>query len=524
MTRWLRCLPGRLPLGASLASRWPAFVAACGAALLFTLYVVSNDWGRGLVSPYPFSDATLYHHYAWMLAFVSDRGGTLADAVPPSPYPLLLMAAYRSIGPGLLAPIVVNGILLTVTAGAISAATQRLWGHPEALIAGLFVALGGPMLFYAGLGMKTSSTLCFLALAAHVLTAWLDEPRAWRLALLAVATALLAMERGNFLLAAPAVVALPWLTQRSAPWPRRVTLSGLALTALATPAVLVSLALPSAPMHSPAALNFYIGNSQIATGTYVRVPGIRDDLLGHHLNPRPPSASGEAAQSGWLQRAGHDIAAEPGGFVATLGRKAALTAARYAPGSPEQFALWRWRRPALAAGIVDHAVLLALALPGIWLVRGRLSGAHRALLWVTLVYTASMILFFVIERYRLPLQLLLVPFAAAGVVEASRRSRREIVVLSLVMASIFAASHAATMLNPVGPGWTDTPTAKRAREARLQKRRLMILDTKTEAVRRDAARDWQRLAFVYRRHGMAADAELLADRAVARGQPSRSRP
>lgn len=173
--------------------------------------------------------------------------------------------------------------------------------------------------------------------------------------------------------------------------------------------------------NAPAGLNFYVGNNEKSNGGYTSVTGLRDDLYGHRIQigPFTESLAGEKltreeVSAYWIGRSFQFIAEQPDEYALLQLKKLALLLSQYTYGSPEQLAAWRSDSTIFSLALIDYSVLLALAFIGAcvgW-------NTHRAqvLLLASLfyVYAGSVWIFFVTERYKLPLYSFLIPVSAYG--------------------------------------------------------------------------------------------------------------
>ncbi|MFN7984950.1 MAG: tetratricopeptide repeat protein, partial [Vicinamibacterales bacterium] len=169
--------------------------------------------------------------------------------------------------------------------------------------------------------------------------------------------------------------------------------------------------------------NFYIGNNPQADGSYASLrfgrgapeyerldaTELAEHATGKHLTP------GEVS-SFWTSRALTFITSQPGAWLALMGRKAALlvnATETLDTEAQESHAEWSW--PLRILGLVGHFGLLA-PLACIGLIIGWRARARLAIVYVMLVaYAASVLLFYVFARYRLPLVPLLLLFAAIAI-------------------------------------------------------------------------------------------------------------
>jgi tetratricopeptide (TPR) repeat protein len=199
--------------------------------------------------------------------------------------------------------------------------------------------------------------------------------------------------------------------------------------------------------------NFFIGNNPRADGTYMPLRfgrgapeyerrdavELAEQAVGKSLTPAEVSGY-------WSDRALDFITAEPGRWVALMGRKLVLLGNRTEvldTESQETYAAWSWPLR-FGAWIGNFGVLVPLAVLGLWLTwpeRRRL-----VVIYATMAaYGASVVMFYVFARYRFPLVPLLVLFASAGIVSLRRfvrteRFRMKAAVLASIAAVAFGAN------------------------------------------------------------------------------------
>lgn len=283
------------------------------------------------------------------------------------------------------------------------------------LCAGLLAALYGPAIWYDLQIEKTSLATSLTALLFFLsMTRSLERGWRWPFAAGLALGALVLLRENAVVLALP----LAWAFARGAEGRRRALASlagGLAL-ALA-PVALRNWAVGGVflPTSSNAGVNFYIGNGAEADGQYrPLVAGrghpdyeredatrIAEKLAGHALSPAGVSRF-------WFALALEEIVEEPGHFAHLLLRKARLLAHRSEIMDAVALEVFQDRSLVLRVlGLLSFGVLLPLCLAGAVLAWGR-SRAGVTLASAALV-ALSVVLFFVVGRFRLGL----VPFALA---------------------------------------------------------------------------------------------------------------
>jgi tetratricopeptide (TPR) repeat protein len=367
-------------------------------------------------------------------------------------YPHLLAAVYAVFGRSLDAVRAIQVVLSAGTVGVLHL-LGRAWGGPRlAMFCSGVAALYGPLIYYSVSLLYPTVTVL---LAAVLLLALHESARRRSLGLAALAGVVLgvyALGRGNILLFAP--LAFFWLvaawgrpfTPRPSAWreglPAGLVLTGATLAAILPATVHNLRAGDPALLTTNGGLNFYIGNGPMATGGHQTpvlrlerpdgtVETITADLHqdvecrteAEYAVGRPLSYT--EVSSFWFDETMRFIRANPGTFLSRLVMKAVHFWSTYEIPQIEHFGYFRryslpLRGPVLGFGLVGPLAVvgmgLALRRPGKWAL---------PLLYVV-AYSTSIVLFFVLARYRLPVLPALLPFsgvAALATVDAVRGRR-----------------------------------------------------------------------------------------------------
>lgn len=344
----------------------------------------------------------------------------------------------------------------------------------------MLIALCGPVVFFAGLTVKTNLVACLLALGIFAGTSYLSRPRAAGLFVAVLALGVAALERNNLALIVIGLAALSVLKAGRAHGARGLTRPGFAIAAAGT-LVLVLAAWDMRQVEqrafSPVGLNFYVGNAPGSWGGYTKVPGVRDDLIGHHTDAvtvaekaRGQSLTRWDVSRYWSGRSLSYYLQHPGEYAVLQLRMLGLFFAQAAQGDPEQYRVWRRKRPALWLAVADVGGVLALSVVGLYLLgRGTREGPVCFLLFSAALYSLSVWLFFINERYRVSLVILLAPFAGYGlarIIDAPSWRRR--VVLMMATGALWVGAYALTGLLRPGSGWAvDLEQAVRDERQRL---------------------------------------------------------
>jgi tetratricopeptide (TPR) repeat protein len=418
--------------------------AIFGTALLVRVVHVSQ------LSRSPFFEALLgdahgYDEWAQRIAGGEWIGTDVFYQAPLYPYFLGLI--YKLFGHSLLVVRIIQALVGSGSCALLALAGARFFSPRVGLIAGFALAIYAPAIFFDGLIQKSVLDLFFLALSLWLLGGVVDDPRIPRRWLgLGAAMGALSLTRENALVFI--VVILGWLLvgrfdvlsavpagrkgARTRPAWNGAVRARLAATFVAGLAIVL---LPVAIRNyavgggfylttSQFGPNFFIGNNPQADGTYMSLrfgrgapeyertdaTELAEHAVGRSLSPAEVS-------SYWTTRALDFITGRPGDWLTLMGRKVLLlvnATEMVDTEAQESHAEWSW--PLRIGGWFGHfGLLMPLGVIGLalcWRERRRL-----AVLYVMLaVYAASVVMFYVFARYRLPLVPLLLLFASAGIV------------------------------------------------------------------------------------------------------------
>jgi len=384
-------------------------------------------------------------------------------------YPYFLGAIYAVIGRDLLVARLIQGLVGASACVLLGVATARLLSRRAGIVGGFGLALYGPAIFAEGLIQKSVLDLFFACLTLWLATCAAVEPDdlarrrsasergclsprlGWWLAL-GASIGCFSLTRENGLVVAVAVVL--WLLVRGRAGRRervlRVSAFGAGVLMVLAP-VAARNAVVGGELHLTTAQfgpNFYIGNSERADGSYVSLrPGRGDpqyerqdatELAARALGR--PVTPGEVSRY-WAARALDYIRSNPGGWLRLLGRKFALLwNAGELIDTESQAAHAEWSPVLrLSARIGHFGVIVPLALLGAfvsWPQRRRLEVVYLLLA----SYAASVLVFYVVARYRYPLVPFLIVLASAGVVGAGRAAAmgsRGVALVGLAAAVVF---------------------------------------------------------------------------------------
>lgn len=346
-----------------------------------------------------------------------------------------------------------QAILGALSTALIGGASRRFFDPPTGLAAAVMLALYGPAIYYDGIIQKASLAMFLLSALIYLLSLMADDGQRSLLRSVVLTFAsgfvlgLLCLTRENALVWIPFILIWIWTTGMQQQRLARVKLSvGFALGIFA---VLFPVAARNAsvggewsPTTFQSGPNFYIGNGIHATGVY-------EPLVVGHQSPEFERADAQMLAESfvgrpltarevskfWATRALTEILERPGQWCLLTGRKLLMTINNYEVpdvDSPYVHAYWS---PPLRVLITcwGFGLLFPLSAVGLYLALPQIKRV-----WILPAMTLSMVVavaaFFILGRYRLPLALLIVPFAAYAVthfVHGFSTSRRRLITIGI---------------------------------------------------------------------------------------------
>jgi Tfp pilus assembly protein PilF len=367
-------------------------------------------------------------------------------------YPYFMGAWYAVAGTKLAALRAVQILLGATSCVFLASAGNRLFSPIVGTIAGICLAMYPSAIYFDALVQKTVLDNFFMTLLLLLVS--LVTLRPTRLIiwlLLGVTAACMALSRENALILPVTIIFWLWVYFRDQPWQQRAQWAGLLLLGMAL------LLLPVAWRNhyvgggfhlttSQFGTNLYIGNNETANGSYVplraghgNVIFERSDAIELAQQKTGKALTPSEVSSFWTAAAFAYMREHPADWLRLIGRKFLLVWNAYEiSDTDDQYLAGRWSPILRALTKVFHfGVICPVAAIGIalWPERNRV----WLLYLILALYSASVIAFYVLARYRYPLLPVLLLFAAAGVVEVVRRTRNKNY-SQLVLAGIIAAA------------------------------------------------------------------------------------
>jgi hypothetical protein len=355
------------------------------------------------------------------------------EGFPPGPfwqpplYPALLGALYGTFGHSLWAPRLLQAVLGAATAGMATVIAERLGGHRwMGLLAGILVALHGPLVFYDGELLATSVATFLVTSAVWLCT--FPSP-GWAVAF----SSGLAVGLGALAVAPVLLLAIPiaWSLSRCG---RRLAPIALAGCALAVVPVSSMNRLRSGEwflISANAGVNLWIGNNADIDRTLAIRPGNQwEELMDE---PRAHGAASAGAQNDYfIEKAVRGCAGAPVVCLANLLHKGRLLLSAHEIPRNESLAAARQKAPVLwiltarvGSFELPSALLLPLAIAGGVVIARRKERLEWTVLASTIALALPLVVFFVTGRYRAPLWPTVSVLAAVGAVNFGLAEQRK---------------------------------------------------------------------------------------------------
>lgn len=370
----------------------------------------------------------------------------LAGTLPREPYfmgPLysyFLAGVYAVAGHSYDAVRVLQCVMGAATAVAAWGIARRLAGAAAAVVAGVLVAIYPEFIFYSGSILYPTLAALLDTAAIYFFVEHARSARARDLALGGFLLGLSAVGQATVLAVAPGILVWIWLLERRDAR-RTIRRAAPLLAALAVailPVTARNIVVGGEPvlLTSNGGLNFYIGNGPEANGGYVKPKGldVYEDPSGRRLLERQEgrALTSRDVDAIWMKAGRDAVADDPARFASLLLRKTMLYWGAIELPQIESFEFQKGASSlvtALDALPISFGVLGPLSALGVVFLAAaaRTRRQARAVLAPPVIfiglYSATIVIFFVISRYRLPILPALFVFAAAALVVCARAAR-----------------------------------------------------------------------------------------------------
>jgi 4-amino-4-deoxy-L-arabinose transferase-like glycosyltransferase len=403
-----------------LRNKWVVLLAIFSVALVLR-FVFILQWHHTPYGSTPLLDAQSYDEWAQAIS----HGQLLRDrAFYASPlYPYILGGLYAIFGHSFWAASLLNAILGASTALIISLIACECFGLEAALVAGLLTAGDRTFIFYTAPVAKETLVLFLTSVFLLFATKSLRTNRSFDVMHSGISLGLCALARGNILLLAPLFLILGILSWRGKFIKNSVLFISFTFLCIA-PATIHNYIVSQdfIPLNYDDGFNFYVGNSPTANGTNGYPPEISTEplqeeygtiaearqALGRDVKPSEVS-------SYWRQKAVNFIIHNPAQdlnllknkLLAFWNDKAVFDNYDINSFSAHFTSLMSWP-------LIPFWLITCLAAFGSIAAIPKSRNDTKNLVIFSLIYMISVVLFYVTDRYRLPVLIFLLPLSGAA--------------------------------------------------------------------------------------------------------------
>jgi tetratricopeptide (TPR) repeat protein len=394
------------------------------------------------------------YHVEWARALAAGESFMAGEPYFRAPlYPWLLGICFRLFGESYLLPRIFQAALSALTCGFLFLTGRRAFGRLVGIAAGAVAAAYWLYLYFAG-ELLITTLIVFLDAVLMWLLLRADHSRAARRFFAAgLVLGLSAIARPNIVLFG--LFVLPWIGLSDRGRGRRA-LSNLVVFAAACLIPILPVTVRNyvaggdlVAISSQGGVNFYIGNSPDSDGIRAVVPGTRPDWWGGYYDSIEIAERAEGrdlrpsqVSDYFLGRGLAFIREDPGAWLELTGRKVRYyTNARVISNNQPIGFFARRYAPVVRYLPVGFGIVAPLGILGLIL-----SLRRRRLfpLWgFVIIYSASVVAFFVCTRFRMPVTGILIVLASMAVSRLAaqvRRARwRQAALMVLALAVLYPA-------------------------------------------------------------------------------------
>jgi 4-amino-4-deoxy-L-arabinose transferase-like glycosyltransferase len=394
------------------------FVIASTVLYIVFSFLVLKELNQSFFSKNLALDEATYVQKALPLA----RGETPQKAFYQAPlYPFILSGLFQITGFSVNSARYFHILCGAVTLALLFSIARRLWGSPCAYLSVLLFVFSGIFYFYQGLILKESVMLLFYMLFLHFFLLYLDDVSSRNLLFAAASFSLLSLVRENAMM----LIIVPLALVAATPQPLKNKTTHIFCFLF----VFLVLLAPFSYFNSKASgrfmltsaqagQNFYIGNNPESFGRYTAVRGVRSNpsFQEDDFTKIAKDSSGTPLpDSYWFKKTFHSISGDKTGFLKLLFMKVLLFINDYEIPNNRNFYFERdFYAPLLYFFPVSFGMIFPFALLGIFSGLRKINLKHLFIVLNLIVYSSSVISFYVLSRYRLLIWPLVIVLSAKG--------------------------------------------------------------------------------------------------------------
>jgi len=363
-------------------------------------------------------DSMKYDHFAWLIA-TGDTAEVIQKDNPLAPiYVSFLSLCYSLLGHNVLIPKLIQIVLGALSCSLIYKIGETIWNRQVGFITGLIAAFYGIFIFYDCELLKASLANSFLIMTFFLLLCPGKRFHFLKFLSASIPLSLAFLLRDQLIIMVPlAVISLFWLHNTSK--------SRVFLVIILFIAVIFGITkmLTQTPFERlpKGGFHFYIGNNELANGSYTRIPKIKPSPEGNYRDSKRiaeesfgrPISHRELNQF-WIQKSLDYIKNNPLDWLRRELRKLHHLVNAHELPNDENYSFLRDKSRVLSLPLFAFGFILPFALVGIFFSEKPKKAASKFLIWFLSLYSLILLLGFVTAAYRLPLAPPLILFAASG--------------------------------------------------------------------------------------------------------------
>jgi 4-amino-4-deoxy-L-arabinose transferase-like glycosyltransferase len=374
-------------------------------------------------------DERLYHTWAMKIADGTYNSKLVYEFAPLPAY--LMAVVYKILSPNILYIRIMNIIFGVLTCYFVYLIGKKIANRTVGIFACIVAAVYKPFIFYSIVPLKTALSAFMFALALYLFVAILDKHSTAKTFLLGIVCGLMLNVRGNYGIIIPVMLLAILLGINRGQRRYIKNLSSTLLIFIAGLALSISpfiirnykVAGEFALTGSQAGFNLYLGNNLRNPYPYFRpVPfaSPSPSRQGIHFTIEASRRAGnklspQEASSYWTREVFKTASEHPAAFIRKLGQKTLALFNRFEAGDHYHIGFISNYIRFFKFPFLNIWLILPLGMAGMAVSIFR-SKKFAALSAIFLSYAATLIAFYTNTRYRLPLLIVMIPFAVAGIV------------------------------------------------------------------------------------------------------------
>lgn len=380
-------------------------------------YYVNKVGAGGFYSIYHRSDAFLYFQKAWFKATFG-ISGELKHSIPDTPFTEICRLLFELFGVSVEVVYIFCAFCIALSSSVVNLVSRELFNERTAWFAGLVFALSGPLIFFSGLLFKTSWIVLLVAVALYGGVRFFKKTNYLYFCLFCSSMAVAGFDRENVYVIVAGFLGVVIWKNRSAIGRLTLQVSSCVVLLISITFTLSGL-LQDKGVKNSVGVNFLVGNAPGAAGGFTYLHEFDNDIVGLRLGVLNAMQADLQRDPTWYEWHLYGVSESwdyykkyPLDFVKLKLLHAKQFSSIYSYGHPENFRDWRYGSFVLTVSIFDWGVIFSLAVIGVYFYRRLFKYEHYFLMVSAFLYLLSVWFFLVVDRYRLPLFVFMIPFSA----------------------------------------------------------------------------------------------------------------